>query len=173
MTTFKKGDRVRVDTGDTLTGRTGRVVQCGLRGLYPYKVTLDDEPGSGYGFDANELTKITSRRLTVRRSTASSTAGWTTKDGELEQYFEGEFEFEVEDLDPNVYVQVDYSSNGIGRVSPLYTYIDPTGGDLRVGDLVEVPVTYGTKVGRVAKLGKGDYTGPCKTVAARVVREAL
>ena len=70
---------------------------------------------------------------------------------------------------PDAFVQVDYS----GTLGKLYTYRDPSR-RLRVGDLVEVPVTFGTKVGEVMELGRGDdYNGPIKNVLAKVKRERL
>ena len=66
------------------------------------------------------------------------------------------------------YVQVTYN----GPTSARYTYLDPSG-TLEVGDLVEVPVTYGTKPGEVVALGKGSWTGPVKEVVARLTRESL
>lgn len=57
-----------------------------------------------------------------------------------------------------------------------YTYTDPSG-TLAVGDLVEVPVGFrdGAQIAKVVELGKGKgtYTGPLKTVTARLGREEL
>ena len=70
---------------------------------------------------------------------------------------------------PDAFVLVDYSADpGWGKA---YSYRDPSR-LLRVGDLVEVPVTYGTKIGQVVGLGC-DYDGPIKDVLAKVRREEL
>jgi hypothetical protein len=175
MTTFKKGDRVVVSTDDTFDGETGVV---DYQSDSSVSITLDTEEDRLW-FNVHELELVkppAARRLTVRRNTRNSCSSFEVgaEYGDLSQVFEGEFDYDVEEIDPTVYVQVDYSGVGVGmRLQPLYTYIDPTSGNLRVGDLVEVPVTYGTKVGVVAKLGRGDWTGVCKTVAAHLIREAL
>jgi hypothetical protein len=175
MTTFKKGDRVVVSTDDVFDGETGVV---DYQSDSVVSVTLDTEDDRLW-FGVNELDMVkppAARRLTVRRNTRNSCSSFAVgaEYGDLSTVFEGEFDYDVEEIDPIVYVQVDYSGVGVGmRLQPLYTYIDPTGGNLRIGDLVEVPVTYGTKVGIVAKLGRGNWTGECKTVAAHLIREAL
>lgn len=74
---------------------------------------------------------------------------------------------------PDAFVQVDYSGELTDpEYATLYTYRDPSG-TLRIGDEVEVPVTYGTKVGTVLALGKGDWDGTVKDVKARITRTAL
>jgi hypothetical protein len=65
------------------------------------------------------------------------------------------------------FVQVKYLRGGVA-----YTYRDPSG-TLEVGDLVEVPVSYGTKVGAVTKLGRGSYRGPVKTVLFKLKRQLI
>ena len=72
---------------------------------------------------------------------------------------------------PDKFVQVNYAPEESGIFGPLYTYRDPSR-TLQIGDLVEVPVTYGTKVGEVVGFGK-NYDGPIKDVVARVRREEL
>jgi len=109
------------------------------------------------------------QRLTVRypayikRSTTHPVTGLDI----IEQTFEGDFDYEVEDLDSFVMVKVPNSGT-------LLTYRDPSA-SLRVGDPVVVPFGYNNaeKVGEVYGLGRGNYTGPTKDVRARLVREEL
>lgn len=80
---------------------------------------------------------------------------------------EGDFEFEVEDLDTYVQVKVP------GR-SVTFTYRDPSG-TLAVGDRVFVPFgsSNSERFARVVALGRGLFPGPTKDVSARVLTEAL
>ena len=65
-------------------------------------------------------------------------------------------------------VRVRYATGGVS-----YSYRDPSG-LLQIGDLVEVPVQYGTKVGTVIAFGRdGRYDGPVKDVAAKLERREL
>lgn len=176
MSTIKVGDRVRLNTSDSYDGKTGEVCNAfwddGI--LLDYSVRIDGNslPTCFEPHEVGPETPPVRRRLTVTRKPDSSSASWRIPAEGIVHEFEGEFEFEVEDIDPHKYVQVNYSMNG-GAYAALYTYIDPTGGNLLVGDLVEVPVSYGTKVGVVAARGRGKYTGPCKTVSSRLTRESL
>jgi hypothetical protein len=78
----------------------------------------------------------------------------------------GNFEFEVEDLDP--YVQVRFQGS-----SALYTYLDPSG-RLRPGDIVQVPTRYAEgNIATVEKLGRGNWSGSALKVTARLVKEEL
>jgi hypothetical protein len=107
------------------------------------------------------------RRITIRPGKGATVNGLPSKSnwrgGQV--IVSGEFDFEVEDLEH--YVQVRYERGGV-----RYTYRDPSGA-LEIGDLVEVPVSYGTKVGTVMAFGHGGYTGPIKDVAARLARVSL
>lgn len=74
------------------------------------------------------------------------------------------------EYDPTPYVRVKLLN---GATSRLYTYRDVSG-TLEVGDLVEVPVGIsGTQIGRVAKLGRGDYKSKVKDVTSKLVTEPL
>lgn len=101
------------------------------------------------------------QRLTIKN--AYGLPRWLTGDEDL--VFEGDFEFEVEDLD--AYVRVSF-----GPYSRHYTYRDPSR-SLVVNDLVEVPTPEGPSMARVVSLGRGAWSGPIKDVAALLVREAL
>jgi hypothetical protein len=80
--------------------------------------------------------------------------------------FEGDFMFEVEDLE--TYVQVK-----TGSYSRL-TYRDPSG-TLAVGDFVAVPLGWKNTphIATVIALGRGSYDGYTKDVTSRFVNEAL
>lgn len=107
-------------------------------------------PGVPVSFESNGLTV----------ANVNDGLSWTTA------VFEGEFEFEVEDLDNYVQVKT-------GRYSRL-TYRDPSG-NLAVGDLVNVPIGWhnAPSVGEVIGLGRGGYDGYTKDVTSRLVSEAL
>lgn len=73
-------------------------------------------------------------------------------------------------FDPDSYVQVRVREGLRNR----YTYRDPSG-TLAVGDHVQVPfgASNRLRMGEVIALGKGEYDGPVKDVAARFVTEPL
>jgi hypothetical protein len=87
--------------------------------------------------------------------------------------FEGDFEFEVEDLDK--YVQVKFPGT-----SYPYTYRDPSG-KLEVGDIVKVPRVNHYAAGfsnldgiaEVVALGRGHWDGEVKDITTRLRREEL
>lgn len=90
--------------------------------------------------------------------------------------FEGDLDVEVEEMVK--YVSVAFLNEASSKYSEgrTYAYVDPTGGELKVGDIVEVPVGYSTqmKLARVKKLGKNGYDGaPIKAVAKILKAEAL
>lgn len=80
---------------------------------------------------------------------------------------EGDFTYEVEDIDRYLQVQV----QGYGR---LYTYRDPAGelSTIKVGDLVEVPFgpNDSLRTGSVTAIGRGSFTGQAKDVAHKLLR---
>lgn len=82
---------------------------------------------------------------------------------------EGEF-VEVVEEDLDSYVQVKFRST-----SYPYTYRDPSGGSLKVGDLVKVPRVnyYADGIGEVVALGRGNWDGDVKDIEGRVVVEAF
>lgn len=101
------------------------------------------------------------RRLTIR----GLKQGYKYN-GYGEYVFEGDFDFEVEDL--GTYVQVGFFGDG-----RRFTYRDPAGdlSTLKVDDYVEVPFGEGgTRVGRVVEFGRGSYTGPVKDIANKLIR---
>jgi hypothetical protein len=159
------GTRVRVnatypdvpDNGEdaALVGKTGVVVEDALAGPTYVAVRLDHESAKerpGY-FLPKELDHIGGRRLVVKR-------------GDTTTIFEGDFTFEVEDLD--TYVQV--KTGGYGRL----TYRDLSG-TLAKGDHVLVPLGWQNteSVGKVVAIGRGSYKGDVKNVIARLNREEL
>jgi N-acetylmuramic acid 6-phosphate (MurNAc-6-P) etherase len=85
---------------------------------------------------------------------------------EAEEVIE-ELKAAVEKAKDGPIVQVRYATGGIP-----YAYRDPSG-TLRCGDLVEVPVTYGTKVGTVVGFGRDGWDGEVKAVVAKLTRQEL
>lgn len=170
---FREGDRVVISSRDSFDGKTGEVksIEPWTDGI-DYLVQIDGR-STPTSFEEHELSTTPLKRLTVtvdERGTISRKGRQVVIEG-------SSIETREEEIDPTCYVQVDYSGDRpkppFSRYRALYTYIDPTGGDLQVGDEVEVPVTYGTKVGVVAALGRGNWTGECKSVIARITRVAL
>jgi hypothetical protein len=84
---------------------------------------------------------------------------------------EGDFEFEVEELDS--FVQVSLPTEYAGGVY-RWTYSDPSG-SLKIGDVVQVPVGHDDRpaIGTVVEHGRGFWNGETKDVTARLVREEL
>jgi hypothetical protein len=175
MTTFKQGDRVYLTGNGERGNHSGNATVLGVTPKGFVRLNFDDPPPRPcISYPPERLTLLkppVQRRLTVCRNTATSTmSAYATPqlNGDLDTVFEGEFDFEVEEIDPTVYVRVEYVKFGM-----RYTYIDPTGGTLHIGDEVEVPIPGGTKLAKVVAYGRDEYVGPCKTVAARIVREAF
>lgn len=81
-----------------------------------------------------------------------------------------EGDFEIEEVDDNRYVGVQF----IGGYRQDYTYIDPSG-DLRKGDLVEVPTSNSLElqVARVTALDVPPFGVGVKSVARRLVSVSL
>ncbi len=90
----------------------------------------------------------------------------------------GDAEVVLEEIDENIYVQVEFV-NTDPRFShtrgKLYTYIDPTGGDLDVGDLVDVPTRYAShNLAVVKEFGNGMPSGrPHAVVNGRYSRQSF
>lgn len=159
--TFEVGDRVRVrsDVDEGLRpGAVGTVSFLGKAGgSYPVTVSFGGGDVESYALDELTLVGSRGRKLTVKQGGSTTT-------------FEGDFEFEVEDLD--AYVQVSFNGQKYGQ---RYTYRDPSG-TLQVGDRVIVPVgTSLTKenAAQVMALGRGSWKGHVKDVTARLTREEL
>lgn len=175
MTEFKKGDRVRVVSDDTFYGKFGVVDYTTGTWGDTVGVFIDGEAEINFYFAKDELILLENpvrRRLTITPVDATTQASFGGLfDGHTEPCdivadtvtIEGDFEFDVEDIDPNKYVQVRVA--GYSRL----TYIDPSG-TLAVGDRVLVPLGYNNteSVGVVKALGCGNYDGPYKSVVARL-----
>jgi hypothetical protein len=90
-------------------------------------------------------------------------------DGAREFVVEGDFDFDVEDLDNYVQVRISGMTG-----SYIWTYRDPSG-ILREGDRVIVPFGYenNERLAVVTALGRGSWGGPVKNVFARVLTQEL